>query len=57
MVADSLWGSTPMNTFVIEFRLRCRDFRDARRALLLRAGQSPLEPHLDTVLDGNADRI
>lgn len=29
---------------------------DVRRALLLRAGQSPLEPHLNAVIDGDAAR-
>jgi len=30
---------------------------NAGRALLLRAGQSPLEPRTGTVPDGNADRM
>ena len=57
MVADSLWGSTPMNTLAIT----CPAFppslsMDAGRALLLRAGQTPLEPHTGTVTGGNANR-
>ena len=45
-----------MNTFVMQHLLHVVSDGNARRALLLRAGQSPLEPHLTTVLGGNADR-
>ena len=56
MVADSLWGSTPMNTLAISFALPPSLSMDAGWALLLRAGQTPLEPHAGTVTGGNANR-
>ena len=57
MVADSLWGSTPMNTLAMTSLAFRRDrLMIAGRALLLRAGQTPLEPHTGTVTGGNANR-
>src|SRR5215203_1084707 len=49
IVADSLWGSTPINTFVMLLPASSwGPVGIARWALLLRAGQSPLEPHPGT---------
>jgi hypothetical protein len=45
-----------MNTFAMQHLLFVVISGTARRALLLRAGQSPLEPHLTTVPSGDADR-
>ena len=46
-----------MNTFAMRrTRPSSEPIVIARRALLLRAGQSPLEPHLGTALGGYADR-
>ena len=57
MVADSLWGSTPMNTLAMTASpSRRRRLVDAGRALLLRAGQTPLQPRTGTAPDGNANR-
>lgn len=53
MVADSLWGSTPMIAKPIcHSPLRSNRYGTARRALLLRAGHSHLEPRLVTAPDG-----
>src|SRR3954465_5820704 len=53
-VADSLWGSTPIITCSTALLLRWLfvAIGTARWAVLLRAGQSPLEPRLVTVPDG-----
>ena len=52
MVADSLWGSTPMITPLHLLHLAfVVPIGTARWAVLLRAGQSPLEPRLVTVSD------
>ena len=56
IVADNLWGSTPMNTIAITATSLRRTINSARWALLLRAGQSLLEPRLATVDGGHADR-
>jgi hypothetical protein len=56
IVADSLWGSTPMNTVAMHSPFLAGSTGIARRALLLRAGQSPLEPRLDTTPGGDANR-
>ena len=56
MVADSLWGSTPMNTLAMSFAFPSDSVVIAGRALLLRAGQTPLEPHTGTVPGRNANR-
>jgi hypothetical protein len=56
MVADSLWGSTPMNTLAVSFAFPSDSVVIAGRALLLRAGQTPLEPHAGTVTGGNTTR-
>ena len=56
MVADSLWGSTPMTTLAMLASPSCRHCVDAGRALLLRAGQTPLQPRTGTVPDENANR-
>jgi hypothetical protein len=56
-VADILWGSTPMITFFISDSCTPRTDREtARWAVLLRAGQTPLEPHLVTVTGGPQSR-
>src|SRR3954451_21129021 len=54
IVADSLWGSTPIITCSTALLLRWLfvEIGTARWAVLLRAGQSPLEPRLVTVPDG-----
>ena len=48
--------SCPMNTFAMTASPSRRHYWDAGRALLLRAGQTPLQPHTGTVSDGNANR-
>ncbi len=49
-------GIDPDEHLHLRSRLRVAADVDARRALLLRAGQSPLEPHLNAVVDGDAAR-
>jgi hypothetical protein len=45
-----------MYTFIQHSPFLVNRWKFARRALLLRAGQSPLEPRLGTAPDGNANR-
>src|SRR5215203_2401118 len=56
MVADSFWGSTPMNTLAMTSRAFAVIGCDRRVGIATGSGAGPLEPHAGTVIVGNAAR-